>query len=176
MSTINRRTLVCRSRVAARPEFHCQEGNVRLRQCLQIDDAAAEFARVIRRERFLHGCASKNVRREQIQRNLAPQRIRARQRCSIQQRGRIAITETTNIDITARRHGQTREAHQRLRRVGIAGAIKIFHGKEVRDRGRFLLRLWNVSSENNDYVPVFRRLGWRLFLGSRNGWRNEEGR
>ena len=96
--------------VAAHADARREERRLRRRQRGQIDHAATEFAGEARRIGLLHQRRCNDIGREQVERDRAAHRLRTRQRRAVEQRQRVAVAETANVDESVADHAQARDA------------------------------------------------------------------
>lgn len=109
-----------------------QERLVRGRLGGEVDHPAAEFTREIGRIALLHQCRGDHPGREDIERDDPLERLGAGQRRTVEQRERIAVTQTADIDIAAADHAEAGHAGERAGDVAFAGLGDLF-GREDRE-------------------------------------------
>ena len=87
-----------------------------------IDVAAAERGRHLRREALLHRERVDDVRREDVEGQHVARQVRRGDRGAVQQRARVSFAEPTHVDELPLRHRQPWDAAERLGDVAVADA------------------------------------------------------
>ena len=88
----------------------------------EVDDAAAEFARIVDRIGLLDERGPDDRGREDVERHRAAQRLGARQGRTVEQRRGIAIAEAADIDEAAAHDAEAGDASQRAGDIALARA------------------------------------------------------
>ncbi len=96
----------------------------------EVDHAAAEFAGIIDRIALLDERRGDHAGRENVERDDAPERLRAGQRQTVEQRERITIAQAAHEDEAVADHGKAGDALQRAGDVAFAGAGDIRAGED----------------------------------------------
>ena len=144
-------------RVRTHRSLHREEGPRRRRQGLQVDDAAAEFTGEAGGIGLLNGDALEDVRREQVQRDHALQRLGAGKRGTVQQRRGIALAKTANIDEPAFDDRQAGDAGQGRCGGGIARTLQVLGREEGGHLGAGAVWLGNEPAQDHDLIDIGRR-------------------
>ena len=110
---------------------------------LEIDHAAAEFARIVGRKCLLDRCTGQDTGRKQVERHGAPQGLGAGQRRPIEQGRRVSVTQATHKGKAPGNDAQPAQPGQGERCIGVALARQVLSGQERRHLGRFTLGLGN---------------------------------
>ncbi len=105
----------------------------------------------------MHGRASENGGREQIERNDALQGLRARQRRAVEQSLRIALAKAAHVDEAAAYQRQAGDAGQRLGRVVVARALEIFGSENADDFRGVAYFIRDEAALNDNFFGCFTR-------------------
>ena len=98
--------------VAAQPEAELEERLAWHSQRREIDQTTAKLAREVRRVALLDDRRRDDIGREQIERHGAAQRLRTRQRQTVQEGLRVTVAETADIDEAVAADAEARHAAQ----------------------------------------------------------------
>ena len=116
----------------------------------EVDHTAAEFAREVGRISLLNQAGGDDVGREDIERDHAAERLRARQRQAVEQGERIAIAEAAHEHVAVALHRQTGHAAQRAGDVPFPGTGDVFGRQHVDHLGRAALHVLDRIAGDHD--------------------------
>uniref|UniRef100_A0A0N4ZLJ2 NAD-specific glutamate dehydrogenase n=1 Tax=Parastrongyloides trichosuri TaxID=131310 RepID=A0A0N4ZLJ2_PARTI len=140
--------------VAADADLEGQEGLGRGVHGAQVDDPAAELARIVGGIGLLNRHARQDAGGEQVQRHHALQRLGAGQRRAVQQGRGIALAQAAHIDEAAIDDRQAGHAGQGGGGGGIAGALQVLGGQESSHFGALTVLLRDVAAQDDDVAQL----------------------
>ena len=110
-----------------------------------VDDTAAEVARLVRSVGLLHDDVVEQSGREHVHRHDALVRLGRANRCAVDGRRTVALSESAHVDVLAVDDGEAGHALESICRVRVRGLRDLRRADSILDRRRLLLELEDVG-------------------------------